>query len=42
MMNTVKNFDIIVIQEVAAGYGGAQAVARLVEELNRKEPVGIM
>jgi hypothetical protein len=25
--NTVKNYDIIAIQEVVAGYGGAQAVA---------------
>ncbi len=34
--NTVKNYDIIAIQEVVAGYGGAQAVARLADELNRK------
>ena len=34
--NTVKNFDIIAIQEVVAGDGGAQAVARLADELNRK------
>jgi endonuclease/exonuclease/phosphatase family metal-dependent hydrolase len=34
--NTLKNYDIIAIQEVAAGYGGAQAVARLADELNRK------
>ncbi len=34
--NTVKNYDIIVIQEVVAGYGGSQAVARLSDELNRK------
>lgn len=34
--NTVKNFDVIAIQEVVAGYGGPQAVARLVDELNRK------
>ncbi len=32
---TVKDSDIIAIQEVVAGYGGAQAVARLTEELNR-------
>ena len=32
----VKNYDIIAIQEVVAGYGGAQAVARLADELNRK------
>jgi len=34
--NSLKDFDIIAIQEVVAGYGGAQAVARLVDELNRK------
>lgn len=34
--NTVKNFDIIAIQEVVAGDGGAQAVAKLADELNRK------
>jgi endonuclease/exonuclease/phosphatase family metal-dependent hydrolase len=33
---TVKTFDIITIQEVVAGNGGAQAVARLVAILNRK------
>tara|TARA_R110002124_G_scaffold136386_2_gene299287 strand:+ start:200 stop:1108 length:909 start_codon:yes stop_codon:yes gene_type:complete len=37
MAKTITAFDIIAIQEVVAGYGGAQAVARLVEELNRKE-----
>ena len=36
MANTIKEFDIIAIQEVVAGYGGAQAVARLADELNRK------
>ena len=34
--DTAKNYDIIAIQEVVAGYGGAQAVARLADELNRK------
>jgi endonuclease/exonuclease/phosphatase family metal-dependent hydrolase len=34
--NTLKNYDIIAIQEVVAGYGGAQAVAKLADELNRK------
>lgn len=34
--NTVKDFDVIAIQEVVAGYGGAQAVARLHDALNRK------
>lgn len=35
IVNTVKSFDIIAIQEVVAGPGGAQAVARLSDELNR-------
>lgn len=34
--NTVKDYDIITIQEVVAGDGGAQAVAKLADELNRK------
>src|SRR5690554_4329638 len=34
--NTLKDFDIIALQEVVAGMGGAQAVARLADELNRK------
>jgi endonuclease/exonuclease/phosphatase family metal-dependent hydrolase len=34
--NTVKDYDIIAIQEVVAGDGGAQAVAKLADELNRK------
>ncbi len=34
--NTVKDYDIIAIQEVVAGDGGAQAVARLNDALNRK------
>ena len=33
--NTLKDFDIIALQEVVAGYGGPQAVARLADELNR-------
>ncbi len=33
--NTIKQFDIIAIQEVVAGDGGAQAVARLNDILNR-------
>lgn len=32
----LKDFDIVAIQEVVAGTGGAQAVARLAEELNRQ------
>jgi endonuclease/exonuclease/phosphatase family metal-dependent hydrolase len=34
--NTLKIYDIIAIQEVVAGPGGAQAVARLSDKLNRK------
>jgi deoxyribonuclease-1-like protein len=34
--NTVKEYDIICIQEVVAGYGGAQAIAQLVLILNQK------
>lgn len=34
--NTLKDFDVIALQEVVAGYGGSQAVARLADELNRK------
>lgn len=34
--NTVKEYDIVCIQEVVAGYGGAHAVAKLADELNRK------
>jgi len=34
--NIIKDFDIIAIQEVVAGDGGVQAVARLADELNRK------
>jgi predicted extracellular nuclease len=34
--NTVLDYDIIAIQEVVAGYGGAQAVAKLVTILNQK------
>jgi endonuclease/exonuclease/phosphatase family metal-dependent hydrolase len=36
MATTVQGFDIVAIQEVVAGDGGSQAVARLAEELNRK------
>lgn len=34
--NTVNSFDIVAIVEVVAGDGGAQAVARLNDALNRK------
>jgi endonuclease/exonuclease/phosphatase family metal-dependent hydrolase len=33
--NTLKQYDIIAIQEVVAGYGGSQAVVKLVDILNR-------
>lgn len=32
----LKEYDIICIQEVVAGYGGTQAVARLADALNRR------
>ena len=32
--NTVKNYDIIALQEVVASKGGAQVVAKLADELN--------
>lgn len=32
----VNEFDVVAIQEVVAGYGGAQAVALLNDQLNRK------
>jgi deoxyribonuclease-1-like protein len=34
--NTIKDFDIVAIQEVVAGNGGTRAVAKLADELNRK------
>lgn len=34
--NTIKDYDVVAIQEVVAGIGGAQAIARLSDELNRK------
>lgn len=34
--NTILTYDIIAIQEVVAGYGGAQAVAKLATLLNTK------
>jgi deoxyribonuclease-1-like protein len=34
--NILKNYDLVAIQEVVAGYGGAQAVTKLADELNRK------
>lgn len=35
MAQTLKDFDVVALQEVVAGYGGPQAVARLADELNR-------
>lgn len=32
--NILKDYDVVAIQEVVAGYGGAQAVAKLADELN--------
>lgn len=32
---TLRDYDIIAIQEVVSGYGGVQVVARLADELNR-------
>lgn len=34
--NTIRDYDIVALQEVVAGDGGAQAVAKLADELNRK------
>lgn len=34
--NTLQSYDVVALQEVVAGHGGAQAVAKLAEELNRK------
>lgn len=34
--NTLKDYDVVAIQEVVAGYGGSQAVAKLSDALNRK------
>lgn len=34
--NTIRDYDLVALQEVVAGDGGAQAVAKLADELNRK------
>ena len=34
--DTLRDFDIIALQEIVAGYGGPQAVAKLADELNRR------
>lgn len=36
MANLLNQYDLVALQEVVAGYGGAQAVTRLVDKLNRK------
>tara|TARA_R110000764_G_scaffold39267_2_gene87558 strand:+ start:127 stop:1056 length:930 start_codon:yes stop_codon:yes gene_type:complete len=36
MAEIVRDADIVAIQEVVSGYGGAQAVAKLADNLNRK------
>ncbi|WP_036196334.1 endonuclease/exonuclease/phosphatase family protein [Maribacter antarcticus] len=36
MADIIRDADIVAIQEVVAGYGGAQAVAKLADNLNRK------
>lgn len=36
MAANLKDFDVVAVVEVVAGVGGAQAVARLADELNRK------
>ncbi len=34
--HTLKNYDVVALQEIVAGNGGAQAVAQLADALNRK------
>ena len=36
MAKTLKDFDLVALQEVVVSAAGAQAVAKLVDELNRK------
>jgi endonuclease/exonuclease/phosphatase family metal-dependent hydrolase len=36
MATLLNQYDLVALQEVIAGYGGAQAVARLADALNRK------
>ena len=36
MAQLIHDYDIIAIQEIVAGYGGSQAVARLADAMNRK------
>ncbi len=35
MAETLKSYDVVALQEVVAGFGGTQAVAKLADELNR-------
>lgn len=36
IVNTINAYDVVALQEIVAGDGGAQAVAKLADELNRK------
>ena len=36
IIKTIKDYDVVALQEIVAGDGGAQAVAKLADELNRK------
>ena len=36
IVKTIKDYDVVALQEIVAGDGGAQAVAKLANELNRK------
>lgn len=36
IVKTIKDYDVVALQEIVAGDGGAQTVAKLADELNRK------
>ena len=36
IVKTIKDYDVVALQEIVAGDGGAQAVAKLADELNKK------
>lgn len=36
MAEVLRDYDVVALQEVVAGHGGSQAVAKLADELNRK------
>lgn len=36
IVKTIKDYDVVALQEIVAGDGGTQAVAKLADELNRK------